>query len=308
MPGMANVMLHEFIATNREEIIRRCRAKVAKRSMPPPTEAEINHGVPLFLDQLVDALRLGLRSSREIGKSAVLHGHELLMQGFTVSQVVQDYGDVCQTITGLAVELNAPLSTDDFRTMNLCLDDAIAGAATSYGRERTRSTLNEASARGSERFGFLAHEARNLTNTAILAVEVLKTGRVGIAGSTGAVLDRCLMDLSALMGRSLAEIHLPERVQNREAFDVAGFIDELAPAATMAANARGITLNVMPVEDGVVIKADRQVLGAVVANLLENAFKFTRPRTTVTLCVGASAERGCPAPRPRPIRAHRDSG
>jgi signal transduction histidine kinase len=72
---------------------------------------------------------------------------------------------------------------------------------------------------------------------------------------------------------------------------VAVFIEELAPAAIMAANARGITLDVMPVEDGVVIKADRQVLGAVVANLLENAFKFTRPRTTVTLCVGASAER-----------------
>ena len=39
------------------------------------------------------------------------------------------------------------------------------------------------------------------------------------------------------------------------------------------------------------IEADRQVLAAVVGNLLQNAFKFTRPRTTVTLRVGASAER-----------------
>ena len=37
-------MLREFIAVNREEIIRRCRAKVASRSVPPPTEAEIDHG------------------------------------------------------------------------------------------------------------------------------------------------------------------------------------------------------------------------------------------------------------------------
>ena len=86
---MANCALSEFITLNREDIIRRCRAKVATRSMPPPTEAEINHGVPLFLDQLVDALRLGLRSSPQIERSAVLHGHELLLQGFTVSQVVQ---------------------------------------------------------------------------------------------------------------------------------------------------------------------------------------------------------------------------
>ena len=52
-------MLHEFIALNRDEIIRRCRAKVATRSIPAPTEAEIDHGVPVFLDQLRDALRLG---------------------------------------------------------------------------------------------------------------------------------------------------------------------------------------------------------------------------------------------------------
>ena len=72
---------------------------------------------------------------------------------------------------------------------------------------------------------------------------------------------------------------------------MSGFIEELAPAATLEANARGITLTVMPVEDGVAIEADRQVLAAVVGNLLQNAFKFTRPRTTVTLRVGASAER-----------------
>ena len=47
----------------------------------------------------------------------------------------------------------------------------------------------------------------------------------------------------------------------------------------------------MPVEDGVVIEADRQVLGAVVGNLLQNAFKFTRPHTTVTLRVSGNAER-----------------
>ncbi len=65
---IGSVVLHEFIAINREEIIRRCRAKVAGRSVPPPTEAEIDHGVPVFLDQLTDALRGGLTSSPEIGE------------------------------------------------------------------------------------------------------------------------------------------------------------------------------------------------------------------------------------------------
>ena len=47
----------------------------------------------------------------------------------------------------------------------------------------------------------------------------------------------------------------------------------------------------MPVEDGVAIEADRQVLSSVIENLLQNAFKFTRPRTVVTLRVAASADR-----------------
>jgi len=284
-------MLHEFIAANREEIIRRCRAKVATRSVPPPTDVEIDHGVPVFLDQLIDALRLGLTSSPEIGRSAVKHGHDLLLQGFTVSQVVHDYGDVCQSITDLAVEKNAPISTDDFRTLNRCLDDAIAGAVTQFGREQNQSTLDGETARGSERAGFLAHELRNELNTAIMAFEVLKTGNVGVAGSTGSVLHRSLMGARALIGRSLAEVRLTQGIQNRDQFLVSEFIQELAPAATLEASARGIGLTVIPVEEGVAIEADRQVLAAVVGNLLQNAFKFTRPRTAVTLRVGASAER-----------------
>jgi signal transduction histidine kinase len=284
-------MLHEFIAAHRDEIIRRCRAKVATRSVPPPTDAEIDHGVPVFLDQLRNALRFGETTSPDISSSAIMHGHELLLQGFTVSQVVHDYGDVCQAITELAVELNAPISTEDFRTLNRCLDDAIAGAVTEYGRGRHQSAIDGEAVRGSERLGFFAHELRNLMNTALMAFEVLKTGNVGVAGSTGAVLHRSLMASRSLIGRSLAEVRLTNGVQNREQFVVSRLIDEIGSAAKMQAHARGIRLTVIPVEEGVAIEADRQVLAAVVENLLQNALKFTRPRTTVTLRVGATAER-----------------
>jgi signal transduction histidine kinase len=285
-------MLREFIEINRDEIIRRCRAKVITRSTPPPTRAEIDHGVPLFLDQLMDALRSGgTQLNSEIAKSAVLHGHDLLLQGFTVSQVVHDYGDVCQSITDLALELNAPINTDDFRTLNRCLDDAIAGAVTEFGRGRNQSTLDGEAARGDERLGFLAHELRNLMNTAIIAFEVLQRGDVGVAGSTGTVLKRSLVGARDLIGRSLAEVRLTQGIAHREQFLVSGFIEELALAATLEANARGITFTVMPIETGVTIEADRQILAAVVGNVLQNAFKFTRPRTSVALRVGANADR-----------------
>jgi hypothetical protein len=189
---MPNVALQEFIGINRDELIRRCRSKVAIRSSPPPTEAEIAHGVPLFLAQLVEELRDGPSETDEITQAAVKHGHELLLQGFTVGQVVHDYGDVCQSVTDLAVELSAPISTNDFRTLNRCLDNAIAGAVTEFasGQDATRDGESQ--------------ELRNLINTAIIAFEVLQTGSVGIGGSTGAVVHRNLLAIRAFVDHTSA--------------------------------------------------------------------------------------------------------
>jgi hypothetical protein len=138
--------LHEFIRANRDQIIERCRVKAASRQLTALTGAAMEHGVPVFLDQLESALRLGLATSPDISVSASRHGHDLLHQGYSLSQVVHDYGDVCQAITELAVDAGAPISTGDFRVLNRCLDDAIAGAVTEYGRER-----NEAEVRASRR-------------------------------------------------------------------------------------------------------------------------------------------------------------
>src|SRR6187455_2422658 len=223
-------MLHEFVAGNREELIRRCRAKVETRSISPPTSAELEFGVPRFLDQLVDALRNHLSSNSEISSSAERHGHDLKLQGFTVSQVVHDYGDVCQSITDLALQLNAPINVEDFRTLNRCLDDAIASAVTEYGRGN-QSALGTEFARDDERLGFLAHEMRNLVGTATVAFEVLRTGNVGVGGSTGDVLKRSLAALGDLITRSLTEVRLQHDVRKRTQFGVAEFIAELALAA-----------------------------------------------------------------------------
>jgi signal transduction histidine kinase len=282
-------MLEDFIAANRDLLIERCRAKVAARSMPPPTAAEIDHGVPVFLDQLRNALR-GVGHEADIADSAVLHAHDLLLQGFTISQVVHDYGDVCQAITELAVDLSAPISTDDFRLLNRCLDDAIAAAVTQYGRERQQSQENE-SIRANERLGFFAHELRNLLTTATFAFNALKTGNVGVGGSTGAVLGRTLGRLQSLVGRSLAEVRLTQDVQNPEVLRVSDFIEELAKGAALEAAARGLTLVVRPVDGVLAIRIDPQILEAAIGNLLQNAFKFTQARSAVVLRVAATADR-----------------
>jgi hypothetical protein len=56
----------------------------------------------------------------EIAGTAAHHGSELLLRGFPVDQVVHDYGDLCQAITGLAFEQKAPIQADEFKTLNRC--------------------------------------------------------------------------------------------------------------------------------------------------------------------------------------------
>ena len=90
--------LHEFITSNRDELIARTRAKVAQRPWPSVSPEELENGIPLFLTQLAETLRLENTeapfSATAIGSSATKHGGDLLAMGFTVSQVVHDYGDV----------------------------------------------------------------------------------------------------------------------------------------------------------------------------------------------------------------------
>jgi signal transduction histidine kinase len=284
-------MLHQFITSQRDQIIARCRERVSTRPQFGNAPPALNSGVPLFLDQLVATLQSPGQSSLEIATSAAIHGHDLLLQGLTVSQVVHEYGDVCQAVTELALEADMPINTADFRTLNRCLDDAIAGAVTVYGRESEQTRVDGEAARGNERLGFLAHELRNLINTAIVAFEVLKTGNVGVGGSTGAVLDRSLSGLNNLITRSLAEARFSAGIHKPERITVAELIRAVSQSATIEGRARGMTLTVLPIAEALTVEVDSQVLSAVIFNLLQNAFKFSQHNSTVTLSVGASAAR-----------------
>ena len=304
-------MLHEFLTANRQTLITRCRAKVAKRTAPRPSDAELQHGVPLFLEQLVKTLRLEQTSTplesrkvsgpsepgktpvfSEIGMTAAKHGSELLRQGFTVDQVVHDYGDLCQAITELAVEQDAPVTIDEFRTLNRCLDNAIADAVTEFGRQRDTLISTEGTQAMGERLGSVAHELRNLLNSAMLAVEAIKGGDVGMAGAVGAVLDRSLIGLRNAIDRSLADVRLAVGMPvHRERIDLAGLIAEVQVAGALEAKARGRAFTVGPVAQGLGVDADRQMLSSAVANLLQNAFKFTRPGRHVSLRAYAAADR-----------------
>ena len=282
-------MLLEFIAESRAELVRRTQAKVRDRAAPRATADEIETGVPLFLDQF-SKLLTGTKNetaSAEIGTSATQRGNELLQRGFTIAQVVHDYGDICQAVTELAGDRKAQFDADDFHTLNLCLDNAIAEAVTEYSRQREKNLAGDEV----ERLGFLAHELRNLLSSATMAFHVLKGGTVAIGGNTGAVLERSLKGLRDLVDRTLAEVRLESGQHLNSRILLAEFIEEIEVGATLDARARKVSLTVAPVQYGIAVEADRQLLASAVANLLQNAFKFTPAGGHVSLRAYAEGRR-----------------
>ena len=332
------MLLHEFITANRNGLISRTRAKASTRPWPAVSPEEMENGIPLFLTQLAETLRLenteAPYSATAMGASASLHGRDLLALGFTVSQVVHDYGDVCQTVTELAIEREAEISTEEFNTLNRCLDNAIADAVTEYGRLQTEASIESGrlqmesvtesgrlrtkaatesgrletaaaaesgrvdtaaatqsgrlqqatSAREEiERLGYLAHELRNKLHTALLSFQALRSGKVAIGGSTGAVLGRSLAGLRDLIDRSLAEVRLEAGVDRRERVSLSVFMDEVSVAANLHAEHRDIQLTVERVDPALAVTGDPQLLASAVMNLLQNAFKYTPARGRVTL-------------------------
>jgi signal transduction histidine kinase len=266
-------MLHEFITTNRLSIVARTKVRLAARPHSLTSPQSVEHGVELFLTQLSETLRWEATATpfpaSAIGSSAARHGRELLESRFDLSQVVHDYGDMCQAITEVAVEKDAPITIAEFHTLNRCLDTAIAEAVTEHARMTARSHANEEVAR----LGHVAHEVR----------EILKRGTVAINGTTGAILGRSLIRLRDFVDTTLSDIRMAANEQRRTQVPLESLLNDVAVAGALHADYREVALTIEFDERELAVTADRQLLTSALMNLVNNAVKFTRPGGRVVL-------------------------
>lgn len=302
------MMLHEFLSANRTELVERCRAKVSQRS-PLAATRGLLHGIAPFLGQLIKTLEVeqtsdpmqsrkvsgpagGKVAGSEIEGTATEHGRELMRHGYSIEEVVHDYGDLCQAITDLAFEREVEINTDEFRTVNRCLDNAIAVAVTEFAYQRDTQMAEQNVPDSTQRLAFFAHEIRNFVTTATLAVNIIKSGNVGVSGATGQILERSLMGMRTLIDRSLAEVRIESGpVLEPQVFALGGLIAELKTTASLEAATKGSVFIVADVDSELALSGDRDLLLAAVGNLLQNAFKFTRPGTEVTLNAYSAGKR-----------------
>ncbi|MGE5095403.1 MAG: sensor histidine kinase [Betaproteobacteria bacterium] len=286
-------MLRRFLTDNRREVITRCLDNAARRSSGDANAVALEHGIPVFLEQLIDSLRPARASALPaMEQSAARHGEELFRQDFAIGQVVHSYGDLCRAIMELAVEKGAGINVAEFGLLNDALDNAIADAVTEYCRRSSALVADRGLRAENERLGLLAHEMRNHVHTATLALAAVKAGNVGLGGATGAILDRTMTNLRNLVDRSLMEVRSrAPRARPPAVLPLDGFIRKAAAAAALEAGATGCELRVDDVDSHLAVRGHEDELMSALGNLLQNAFKFSHEHGEVSLHAYARGER-----------------
>lgn len=302
--------LHEFLKINEQAVLARIEEKSLALSGVRPASAIPKIGLPIFFQQLLHVLEhapvevvcvdinpdgmikaandsdepaiaaaAGRPYEVEVARTAGAFGKELQQLGYTLSHVVHAYGATCQAITEFAIEKGAPITTEEFRALNRCLDTAIAGAVTMFHAERTEDATN----RETQHLGFLAHELRNALFTVNTSLRLIKDGTVGFGGSVGQVLDRALRRQQELIDRSLAEVRL--RVDpkiHKESAPFLQLVDQVVVTSETEVRVKNQILEV-DVTPGLEIDADQYLLFSAVSNLVQNAIKYTSTGGTIQL-------------------------
>ena len=184
-------MLADFIADNREAIVTRYQSKCA--IAPPSTAPDAGraYAALVFIEELLDSMR------DQKHRTPMRHrGDTVLEERLIVPRAIQ-CRDICQSIAELAMEMNMPIDVADFANLDRCCDDAVAHAITECVSHRNRMAQGSVAA-GSERLHGLQHKVRQLVDAALLSFDVLRTGTVGLDGTTGRLLYRSLIEIRSL--------------------------------------------------------------------------------------------------------------
>jgi signal transduction histidine kinase len=243
-----------------------------------------NQGLPEVYDLLIPALQhaaqYGTPSSGESDKAkAIWRGEKMLRLGLTVSQVMHGYRAICLSIAQVAREQGFAISDAEFGVINRVLDIAIAEAITAY--EQLHNTIvGNAEA---QRLGSLAHELRNALTNVTLAHILIKEGAGDALGATNAVLEKGLHRMRDIIDRSLEEVRLhSEPLPDLHRLRLIDLVDEVGVTAIHEGQARGIKFLVR-VAPTINLDVDPQHMVSALSNLVQNAFKFSKPGATVQL-------------------------
>jgi hypothetical protein len=213
-------MLYELIKVNRELLLSRAAKLSAENGGHSDLQTATLAHVSIFLDQLIDALQVENGTPTEVSQareditspapavqlsqSSFGHGQELRESSLSIGAVVRNYGNICQAITGYAVEVNATIDPAEFRTLNWCLDEVIAQAVIAFTTitPPDAGSLKTAQSKRLAQFDGFASMIGHIECMAN-SISAIQTGRVGVDGATAALLDKSLNAMRDLVEQEI---------------------------------------------------------------------------------------------------------
>jgi predicted nucleic acid-binding Zn-ribbon protein len=188
-------MLQTLVTSQGSAILALAAARVAEGADGPASQRELLASGGSFLDEIGVRSRSPELKGHGLALGAAARGAALMAEGVPLSALVQTYVHLCQALREARGPAGEPLGPTDLGIIDRCCDEAIDESVRAYLEARDRAQAAGEVARRSQ----LAHDLRNHLNNAIMALEILHTGKVLLSGNVGMMLDRSITALRALL-------------------------------------------------------------------------------------------------------------
>lgn len=284
--------LYDLIAAERASIIGTFVERIVGHqgaAAPDGTRrSEIVDHLPQFLDALAEALNHAAESDETIDQrlsSAAEHGVQRLRLGFDVEAVVREYGVLRECVLGAAKSKGLVVNVTEFSMLARLIDAGTAMALTEYVAHKHAALEGAVRAR-EEAIAVVSHDLRSPLNTIVLSAHRLASF---LAPSSSEIamaetILRATEDMTRMIRDllDLAAIDAGKVSTDLAATPVEALLEDAFASFQPRAQARGLTLS-MDVDSGLSCLCDAAHIRRVLANLLENATKFTTPPGTIRL-------------------------
>jgi len=281
--GVSEDTLHGVLKAKRELLVACWSTRIRAAFVTAPlTNAELLDRIPAFVDEIIAALYPDAAPLPSASAHASEHGAQRLGLHFDVAEVVREYGLLHECILELAGDSGLQISLKDQQIVLKWVNSGIADALAQYMKRRDEELERQTS----EHLGFIAHELRNplsVARTAVYRLQSIET----TTGSKRAVelLDRSLRRTTDMIDNALSHATLKLGVDPKmERLALADLLRDIELDAEADAQARGVDL-VVAAPGGAMVEADPRLLRSAVFNLVQNAVKFSRAGTAVTIGV-----------------------
>jgi signal transduction histidine kinase len=304
--------LHELVAARQSEILNRWMEHVRGTLAPESiSHIELVDHMPDFLASLVAAMRVDAGVAAPVAidspAAAAEHGEHRLRLGFSLDEVVREYGALVDAVIATARTAGHDPTTRELQVLFGFVVAGMARAVTEYAAERDAELQRQANAH----FAFVAHELRNPLSAAASSLHALRFQNL-VPADHAAVdrLDRGLRRATELVDQSLRSARIASGVDLRPEVTTLAELFELAVSdVSAAADVKGVTITADIRQDSRV-ELDVRLIRSAIDNLLSNGIKHTAPGEAVVLRGDVSGGRasievedGCGGLEPAEIEA-----